>query len=55
MIRIILVLFVALLYGCGDIDTCDGVDTSQAPDRSTVNGNYITFYWGSCQKTYQVK
>jgi hypothetical protein len=57
MIRIfiLLELLVALLCGCGNIDTCDGVDTSQAPDRSTVNGNYITFYWGSCQKTYQVR
>lgn len=55
MIRIILALGVVLLCGCGSADTCDGVDTSQAPDRSYVHGNYITYYWGNCQKTYQTR
>ncbi len=50
-----LMLSIALLCGCGSTDTCEGIDTSQAPDRSTVSGNYITYYWGSCYKTYQVK
>lgn len=55
MIRIVFGLLVAVLCGCGGGDPCEGVDTSQAPDSSNVSGNNITYYWGSCSRTYQFK
>lgn len=55
LFKVIGVFIVCLMCGCGGGDPCEGVDTSQAPDSSSVSGNNITYYWGSCSRTYQFK
>lgn len=49
---LMLLLVAAMMSGCGSGNSCDGVDTSQAPTRITHSSSTTTYYWGDCSRTY---
>lgn len=52
-IIIIIILIAYSLSACGDMtNSCEGVDTSRAPDRIEYGSNGTTYVWGNCSKTY---
>jgi hypothetical protein len=48
----VLILVVAMLPGCGSGNSCEGVDTSQAPTSISHSSSSTTYYWGDCSRTY---
>lgn len=41
-----LLLIVAMLSGCGSGNSCEGVDTSQAPTSISHTSSSTIYYWG---------
>lgn len=53
---VITILVLATLTACGDMtNSCEGVDTSQAPDHISYSNQGTTYTWGNCSKTYEGK
>jgi len=52
MIVLMLLLVVAMMSGCGNGNSCEGVDTSQAPSSISRGSSSTTYYWGDCSRTY---
>jgi hypothetical protein len=53
MKALLLVVICVALTGCGDMtNSCEGVDTSQAPTNITYSNQGTTYTWGNCSKTY---
>lgn len=48
---LILLLVVIMVSGCGS-NSCEGVDTSQAPTSISRGSSTTTYYWGDCSRTY---
>lgn len=49
---LIFILVVTMLSGCGSGNSCEGVDTSQAPTSISRGSSMTTYYWGDCSQTY---
>lgn len=46
-------ILLLVLSGCGDgSSSCEGVDTSQAPDSILTGPAGTTYRWGNCTRTY---
>jgi uncharacterized protein YceK len=52
---LMLLLVVAIMSGCGNVNSCEGVDTSQAPTSISHSSTYTTYYWGDCSRVYPNK
>lgn len=50
-----LLLVIAMLAGCGSDNSCEGVDTSQAPASISHTSSSIIYYWGDCSRVYPNK
>ena len=50
-----LLLVVAMLAGCGSGNSCEGVDTSQAPTSISYTSSSTIYYWGDCSRFYPNK
>jgi hypothetical protein len=54
--RVLMLLMVgAMISGCGSGNSCEGVDTSQAPTSISHSSSSTTYYWGDCSRTYPNK
>jgi hypothetical protein len=52
---VMLLLLLLSLASCGSGNSCEGVDTSQMPDKITHSGAWYTYYWGdTCSKQVQL-
>jgi|GEM_PF-2741901 len=50
-----LLLIIAMLAGCGSGNSCEGVDTSQAPTSISYSSSGTIYYWGDCSRVYPSK
>ncbi len=50
-----LLLVVSMLAGCGSGNSCEGVDTSQAPTSISHTSSGTIYYWGDCSRVYPNK
>ena len=54
LMLLLVVAVVAPFSGCGSGDSCEGVDTSQAPTSIYRSNTSVTYYWGDCSRTYLI-
>lgn len=54
-VLILLLVVVVVMSGCGSGNSCEGVDTSQAPMRISHSSSSTQYYWGGCSRTYPDK
>jgi len=50
--RILIVIMSLMLMSCGYDESCEDVDTSQAPDKVIEGPAGVTYYWGGCAIHY---